>query len=69
MYKLTKLTGLGVHGNQFHDAPIPNAISNLVNLECVESVTEPTRAASSCFPSESSRCCPSPPRLQGFLGV
>ena len=35
VYKLTKLTYLAVSDNQFHDAPIPNAISNLVNLECV----------------------------------
>jgi hypothetical protein len=35
VYKLTKLAELGVASNQFHDAPIPNAISNLVNLECV----------------------------------
>ncbi len=36
VYKLTKLTYLSVNGNQFHDAPIPNAISNLVNLQCVQ---------------------------------
>ena len=36
MYKLTKLTLLDVSHNQFHDAPIPNAISNLVNLVFVE---------------------------------
>jgi len=35
VYKLTKLTTLDFSGNQFHDAPIPNAISNLVNLEYV----------------------------------
>ena len=35
VYKLTKLTILDVNNNQFHDAPIPNAISNLVNLAYV----------------------------------
>jgi hypothetical protein len=35
VYKLTKLTRLMVFGNQFRDAPLPFAISNLVNLECV----------------------------------
>ncbi len=35
MYKLTKLIYLHISSNQFHDAPIPNAISNLVNLEYV----------------------------------
>ncbi len=39
MYKLTKLTSLDVSHNQFHDAPIPNAISNLVNLVYVEWAT------------------------------
>ncbi len=39
MYKLTKLVYLAVSGNQFHDAPIPNAISNLVNLAYVEWAT------------------------------
>jgi len=33
VYKLTKLMYLAVNGNQFHHAPIPNAISNLVNLQ------------------------------------
>ncbi len=36
IYKLTKLTFLDVRNNKLHDAPIPNAISRLVNLECVE---------------------------------
>ncbi len=48
VYKLTKLVGLDVSDNQFHDAPIPNAISNLVNLECVEWVKLEARAARAC---------------------
>ncbi len=42
VYKLTKLTYLGVGDNQFHDAPIPNAISNLVNLKCEQRATTST---------------------------
>ena len=36
IFKLTKLSYLYLDGNQFHDAPIPNAISNLVNLMYVK---------------------------------